>query len=147
MIAINNGGTPAVPATAIAGGASSALVGVAPGPIVEMTSPSTKNMIGRSPARPRQICTARPVTCARVPLHWAMLNRSVTPISVTSNAVGNPSSTVLTDMPPRYTPTSHASASDSTPTLMAVVQLSATASTSAAIEIHARGIGSPIPAA
>ena len=40
------GGTPARPATAIAGGASSALAGVAPAPIVARTKPITKNMIG-----------------------------------------------------------------------------------------------------
>ena len=92
---------PARAATAIAGGASSALVGVPPGPIVEITSPSTKNMIGSTPACPRQRRTARPVTRDSVPLTSELLNSSVTPTSVTSSAEGNPSSTAPTDMPPR----------------------------------------------
>ena len=49
MIAINSGGTPAVAATAIAGGASSALAGVAPAPIVDSSNPMAKNMIGSTP--------------------------------------------------------------------------------------------------
>ena len=55
MIAIRNGEMPARPATAIAGGASSALESVyRPGPIVAMIKPRKKNMIGSSPAWPRQ---------------------------------------------------------------------------------------------
>ena len=67
-----------------------------------------------------------------------MLNSSVTPMSVTSRSVGNPSSTAAGDMPPRTTPTSSANDIDSTPTLIVVVQLSVTARTRAATEIHAR---------
>ena len=74
----------------------------APGPMVEIAKPSTKNMIGKQIRHDRGTDrTARPVTRASVPLHSAMLNRSVTPTSVTSSAVGKPSSTASTDMPPR----------------------------------------------
>ena len=80
MIAISKSGMPARAATAIAGGASSALAGVAPAPIVAMTKPTRKNMIGSRPACPRQARTACAVTRASVPLTSAMLKSSVTPI-------------------------------------------------------------------
>jgi hypothetical protein len=131
---------PTLPATAIAGGASSALAGVPPGPIVDTITPRTKNMTGSSPAFPRQSRTARPVNLDKVPLVSAMLKSSVTPTSVTSNCTGKPESTAATDMPPRYTPTSQAMASDRMPTLIVVRTLSETARTSAPTEIHARVI-------
>ena len=68
MIAISSGGMPARAATAIAGGASSALAGVAPAPIVAIAKPSTKNMIGSTPAWPRHRRTARAVSRSSVPL-------------------------------------------------------------------------------
>ena len=101
----------------------------------------TKNMIGSTPACPRHRRTARAVSRASVPLHSAMANSSVTPMSVTSRSVGNPSRTALGVMPPRNTPTMSAIAIDRTPTLIVVMQLRVTASTSAPTEIQARFIG------
>ena len=138
MIAISSGGTPARAATAIAGGASSALAGVAPAPIVATTKPIAKNMIGSAPAWPRHSRTARSVTRASVPLTSAIANSSVTPTSVTNRSTGNPSRTAAVDISPSSTPTMSANASDSTPTLIVVVQLRVTAITSAPTEIHAR---------
>ena len=138
MIAMRSGGTPAWPAMAIAGGASRALAGVAPAPMVERMRPSAKNMIGRTPACPRHSRTARAVSRASVPLHSAMLKSSVTPTSVMNSETGNPMSTASADIPPRNTPTTSARASDSTPTLIVVVRLRVTATTSAPTEIHAR---------
>src|SRR6185503_3059156 len=138
MIAISSGGTPARAATAIAGGASSALAGVAPAPIVAMTKPITKNIRRNAPACPRHRRTARSVSRASVPLTSAMENSSVTPSRVTKRSVGKPSSTLAGLMPASPTPTTSASASDSTPTLIVVVQESVIAKTSAATETHAR---------
>ncbi len=81
---------PARAATAIAGGASSALAGVAPAPIVASTKPITKNMTGSTPAWPRHSRTARSVKRASVPLTSAIENSSVTPTSVTSRSTGKP---------------------------------------------------------
>ena len=145
MSAISSGDMPTLPATAMAGAASRALAGVPPGPIVDTTTPSAKNMTGNSPAFPRQSRTARPVNLDSVPLVSAMLNSSVTPTSVTSNGTGKPDRTVLTDIPPRYTPTSQAMASDRMPTLIVVRTLSATARTSAPTETHASVIAPPRP--
>ena len=152
MMAISSGGMPARAATAIAGGASSALAGVAPAPMVATTKPIAKNMIGSTPACPRHTRVARAVNRASVPLHSAIEKSSVTPMSVTIRSVGNPSSTALGVMPPRNTPTISAIAIDRMPTLIVVVQLSVTASTSAPTEIHARlisvaaAIGQAVPA-
>ena len=90
MTAIWSSGMPARAATAIAGGARSALAGVAPAPMVAMMAPRMKNMIGRRPACPRHRRTARAVTRASVPLTSAMLKSSVTPTSVTSSARRKP---------------------------------------------------------
>jgi hypothetical protein len=138
MMAISNGGMPARAATAIAGGASNALAGVAPAPIVASAKPIKKNMMGSRPAWPRQRRTARSVNRASVPLTSAIANSSVTPTSVTSKSTGKPSSTSAVDMPASPTPTISAKASDNTPTFIVVVQDSVTAKTSAATEIHAR---------
>ena len=140
MMAISSGGLPARPATAIAGGASNALAGVAPAPIVATTKPIAKNMIGSTPAWPRHRRTARAVSRASVPFDSAMLKSSVTPTSVTNSATGNPASTASGDIPPRNTPTRSARASDNTPTLIVVVQLRTTASARAATETQARFI-------
>ena len=59
MMIIRNAGMAARPATAIAIGPSSAAVETFPGPIDASAQPSTKNMIGMSPALPRQTRTAR----------------------------------------------------------------------------------------
>jgi len=72
MIAMSSGGMPARAATAIAGGASSALAGVAPAPIVAIAKPIKKNMMGSKPACPRHRRTARSVNRASVPLTSAI---------------------------------------------------------------------------
>ncbi len=143
MMAISSGGMPARPATAIAGGASNALAGVAPAPIVATTRPIAKNMMGSTPAWPRHMRTARAVSRASVPFDSAMLKSSVTPTSVTNSATGNPASTASGDIPPRKTPTRSARASDNTPTLIVVVQLKTTASVRAATETQARFNAAP----
>jgi hypothetical protein len=48
--------------------------------------------------------------------------------------------TVFSGSPPKYTPTIHANASDTTPTFALVTMLSATAISSAASEIQAMGM-------
>ena len=73
-----------------------------------------------------------------MPFDCAIAKRSVTPASVRNSWLGNPAITVLTGSPPMYTPTIHASATDSTPTLSRLTQLISTASVSAETEISAR---------
>ena len=68
MMAISSGGMPARAATAIAGGASSALVGVPPGPIVAMHEAQHEEHDRQQPAWPRHSRTARAVTRPSVPL-------------------------------------------------------------------------------
>ena len=140
MIAMRKNEMPVRAATAIAGGASSAAAPMLPGPIVDKPSARKKNMIGSTPVCPRQSRTARSVTRSSVPLPRAMLKSRVTPASVTNSGVGNPSRMSPTDMPPRSTPTIHANARQTMPTLIVVTMLSVTAMINAPTEIQARSI-------
>ena len=125
-------------------GARMAVVAMLPGPMLESASAIRKNITGMTPALPRQALTARAATRPSVPLMPAMPKSSVTPISVRNSCTGKVPITVLSGMPPRYTPTIQAKASETTPTLTWVSMLSVIAISSATSEIHARFIGSPI---
>ena len=131
MMAMRKNEMPVRAATAIAGGASSAADPMLPGPIVDKPSARKKNMIGSTPVCPRQRRTARSVTRSSVPFPRAMLKSRVTPTSVTNSGVGNPPRMSPTDMPPRSTPTIHANARQTMPTLIVVTMLRVTAMISA----------------
>ena len=80
--AIRNGEIAARAPTAIAIGARMAVVAMLPGPMLDSVTAIRKNMIGMTPALPRQALTARAAMRPSVPLLLAMPNSSVTPISV-----------------------------------------------------------------
>ena len=141
--AMRNGETAARAPTAMAIGARIAVVAMLPGPMLDRASAIRKNMIGMTPALPRHSRTAREARRPSVPLRPAIPKSRVTPTRVRNSWIGNVPITVLSGMPPRYTPTIHANASDTTPTFTWVNMLSVIATSSATSEIHARFIGSP----
>ena len=99
--AIRNGGTAACAPTAIAIGARIAVVEMLPGPMLESSTATAKNITGIRPALPRQMWTARAARRSSVPLAEAMPKSSVTPASVRNNCTGKVPITVLSGMPPR----------------------------------------------
>ena len=73
---------PAAAPIAIAGGATSAVAEIAPGPSVATAHAKRKRSGGTSAARPRHIRTARSVTACIVPLVCETPKSNETPTSV-----------------------------------------------------------------
>ena len=99
--AIRNGGIAARSATAIAIGAMIAVVAMLPGPMLDSVTAMKKNMIGMTPALPRQARTARAAMRPSVPLLLAMPKSSVMPTRLMSRSIGKVPITFAIGMPPR----------------------------------------------
>ena len=140
MIAIRKAGMCARAAAAIAMGATSAVVAMCPGPSDARTQARAKNIIGISPALPRQRRSACRATLSSVPFSCACVKSIVTPASVTKSDTGKPAMTSFR-LIPAYRPMSHAKAIASTPTFSGEKQLTRMATSNAPSEIHARLIG------
>ena len=87
--AVSRTGTPARTPAAIASGASSASVAIAPGPSVLIAQASRKKSSGNRPARPPQSRSARCVSAVIVPFACATPKSKVTPSRVMNNDAGN----------------------------------------------------------
>jgi hypothetical protein len=86
--AVRNTGSPTLAAIAMAGGATSAVAEIAPGPIVETVQASRKKSGGRSMARPRHNRTARLVSASIVPFACETPKSSDTPSRVRKSDEG-----------------------------------------------------------
>ena len=98
--AIRNGGIAARMATAIAIGAMIAVVAMLPGPMLDSVTAMKKNMIGMTPALPRQARTARAAMRPSVPLLLAMPKSSVMPTRLMRRSIGKVPITFAVSMPP-----------------------------------------------
>ncbi len=92
--AISSAGTPMRIPIAIASGATSATVEMAPGPIDDNAQASTKTSTGITRRLPRASRMARVARAPSVPLASAIANSSVTPTSVRNSDTGKPARTM-----------------------------------------------------
>ena len=138
--AVRKGGTPAAAPIAIAGGATSAVAEMAPGPSVATVHARKKTSGGTSAARPRHIWTARLVTLSIVPLVCAAPKSSDTPSRVRNSEDGNVWISASAFQPAPYRATGQASATASTPTFRRENRL-ATMTASSATSDKTAGVG------
>ena len=84
---------PALAASAIAVGATSAAAAMLPAPAVASPAARRKNIHGISPTFPRHTPTAACASRSSVPLRCACVNSRLTPVKVKNKSTGNPATT------------------------------------------------------
>jgi len=110
---------------------------IAPGPIEEMAIAIRKKRSGTRRAVPRASRMARRARASIVPLDSDTAKSSVTPARVRKSWVGKPPAIWFGDQPATNTPMIHASAIESRPTLICVVQLKTMAASRASRDARA----------